>query len=156
MKIKLLWVGKTKEPFLAEGVEFYRKRVAHYVPVDIEEVKGEKIDAKSNPEIIKAREADRILKKLGPQDTVFALDPTGKQFSSEAFSRFLRKLDEEGLNTQVFVIGGPLGLGAEVLARAHTAISLSKMTFTHEMARLIIMEQLYRALTIARGEAYHK
>ncbi len=141
---------------MIEGIEFYRKRIGHYVPVEIVEVKGERIGPKSNPEEIKAREAGRILKKIGTLETVFALDPAGRQFSSEAFSSFLGRLDEEGLNTQVFVIGGPLGLGQDALSRAHTAISLSRMTFTHEMARMILLEQIYRALTIARGEAYHK
>ena len=156
MKFRMLWVGKTKEKFLAQGIEFYRRRITHYTQIEIVEVRGERIPVKADEETIRKKEGERLLAKIQPGETVIALDSSGEMFSSEGLSVFFQKLETAASNRCVFVIGGPLGLSKEVKDRADTILALSPMTFTHEMARLILMEQIYRALTIARGESYHK
>ena len=156
MKFRMLCVGKTKEKFLVQGIEFYKRRITHYTQMEIVEVRGEKIPAKADEDAIRKKEGERLLAKIQPGETIIALDSSGVMFSSEDLSSFFQKLEAAAFNRCVFVIGGPLGLSKEVKDRADTVLSLSPMTFTHEMARLILMEQIYRALTIARGESYHK
>lgn len=156
MRIKVLWVGKTKERYLAEGIKFYEGRIAPYALLQIAEVRGERILPKVDEQGVRAKEGERILSKVQANETMIVLDATGRMFTSEEFSSFLMDFEARGLNRIVFVLGGPLGLSREVLVRAHSVVSFSRMTFTHEMARLILMEQIYRAMTIARGESYHK
>ncbi len=156
MKITVVWVGKTKESFLAKGVAFYAERVSHYASLDIVEVRGERISAGSDEQSVKNREGERILARRQPGETLIALDERGTDFTSVEFSRFLRDMEERGLNRPCFVLGGPLGLSGEVVRQAYRTVSLSRMTLTHEMARLVLLEQIYRAMTIDRGEKYHK
>ena len=140
--MKVIVVGRTKEKYLLEGISEYVKRLGGYTPLKIVEVKDSS----------KAEEEEKILKAAG-DDYVVALDVGGKELSSEEFAAFLKKnLDKK----MVFVIGGAEGLSGPVLESADYRLSLSKMTYTHEMARLIFLEQLYRAFTIINGRKYHK
>ena len=156
MKFRMLWVGKTKERFIAQGIDFYKRRIAHYAQLELAEVRGEKIPVKADEDAIRKKEGERLLSKIQPGESVIALDSSGEMFSSDGLSAFFQKHEAAGLNRIVFLIGGPLGLSEEVKGLAHTVLALSPMTFTHEMARLILMEQIYRAMTISRGERYHK
>jgi len=156
MHIRLLWVGKTKEGFIREGLGLFRSRISHYASISITEVKGEKITPKSDREVIKNKEGGRLLDRLKSHEVAVALDGSGTMFSSEGFSGFLQDLETHGRNNIAFLLGGPLGLSAEVTARADYVMSLSPMTYTHEMSRLILLEQIYRAMTIIKGETYHK
>jgi len=155
MKFKFIWVGRTRTAYLAEGIEDYLKRIKRYVQVEVKEVKEEKI--KNMPEAItKAKEAERIKTVFKTGEFLIALDERGKQFSTTSLAHFLKKLPQRGYKTLTFFLGGPLGLPPELLKHAHLCLSLSSFTLTHEMARLVLLEQLYRVLTIWHGEEYHK
>jgi len=156
MQVRVLWVGKTREDYLREGINIFKSRLKRYLDFKTLAVKGEKIRPGDRPEPLLKREEQRILGALHPADKVVVLDPTGKAMSSDDFGRFLGSLQDQGVRSLVFVLGGPLGLGPAVTDRAEFRISLSPMTFTHEMARLILLEQIYRAMTIIKGEKYHK
>ncbi len=156
MKIKIIVVGKTKEPFLQAGEQQFLKRLAHYCQIEWLIVKAEKITENSNEQLVKRKEAERILGQIRSFEHVVALDERGTQLSSAEFAEFLAKKMNEGVGEVAFVIGGALGLDDSVLTSAMRVLSLSKMTFTHEMTRLILLEQLYRAFTILRGTKYHK
>ncbi len=156
MKLRLLWVGKTREPYLAEGIRLFRQRIQRYMAVETVAVRGEKIRQTANETILRDKECERLLQAVVQDDRVLALDPSGKMPDSEAFSRLLGDYRDRGVRSMAFVLGSPLGLNEEILQRADFRFSLSPLTFTHEMARLILMEQIYRALTILAGEKYHK
>lgn len=134
----------------------YLERLKHYLPVQVHYVKPEKIAAGTNENIVRIRESERVEKLFNHQGHLAVLDPGGREFDSQGFSRFLRKLMDSGASGLWFVVGGPMGLSEELLKKADTAISLSKMTLAHDMARLVLLEQTYRAFTIMRGEPYHK
>ena len=151
MALLLLFVGKTKEGFLKEGIRKYKTLVGHYLPLEIREIKGA---ASKEKQTAIEEEADGILSRILPTDFLIVLDERGKEFDSVSFSKELGKLTETGRRI-VFVPGGPFGLSDRVRKRADLLLSLSKLTFTHEMARLTLLEQLYRALTIIKGKAYH-
>ncbi|MBQ7774235.1 MAG: 23S rRNA (pseudouridine(1915)-N(3))-methyltransferase RlmH [Bacteroidales bacterium] len=155
MKITLLVVGKTAFPFINEGIALYEKRLGHYVNyarVEIPELKG--VQALSQ-EQIKEREGELILKNIRNTDDVVLLDERGSIFSSIEWARHLeKKMVFEGKDI-VFVIGGAYGFSQKVYQRANSRISLSKMTFSHQIIRVIFLEQLYRAFTIIKGEPYH-
>ena len=154
-KIKIIVVGNTKASFLKEGESLYLKRLRQYTPVEWIEVKPEKITKRTIKERLLALEGRSIGKKIHPKDHIIALDLSGREYSSKAFSDRIERLSWRG-DALCFVIGGPLGISKEVLANAHEALSLSKLTLTHEMSRLLLLEQIYRAFTIIRGEKYHK
>lgn len=155
MKITLLVVGKTAFPFINEGIALYEKRLGHYVNyarVEIPELKG--VQALSQ-EQIKEREGELILKNIRNTDDVVLLDERGTTFSSIEWARNIeKKMLFEGKDI-VFVIGGAYGFSQKVYQRANSRISLSKMTFSHQIIRVIFLEQLYRAFTIIKGEPYH-
>lgn len=155
MKITLLVVGKTAFPFINEGIALYEKRLGHYVNyarVEIPELKG--VQALSQ-EQIKEREGELILKNIRNTDDVVLLDERGSIFSSIEWARHLeKKMVFEGKDI-VFVIGGAYGFSQKVYQRANSRISLSKMTFSHQIIRVIFLEQLYRAFTIIKGGPYH-
>ncbi|MBN2001473.1 23S rRNA (pseudouridine(1915)-N(3))-methyltransferase RlmH [candidate division KSB1 bacterium] len=155
MKIKLLTVGKIADRAIKEKCADYDKRINHFFPFELISVRDEKIKNLSEMEI-KNREAERILKKVSPDDWIIALEKSGEQMSSEAFAEFLDQTTRNRKKNPLFIIGGPLGLGDHVLGAANKKISLSHMTFTHELAALFIFEQIYRALNILRGTKYHK
>jgi 23S rRNA (pseudouridine1915-N3)-methyltransferase len=154
MKIRLLAVGKTDEKYLCEGIEKFSKRINHYIKYEIEVIADVKQGSKLNIEKLKEEEGKLILKKIGLNDQVILLDEKGASLTSMQLSAFLQKKINGGAN-MVFVIGGPFGFSKEVYQRANEKISLSAMTFSHQMVRLFFNEQLYRAFTILKGEKYH-
>ena len=155
MKIQLLLSGKTRFPFISEGIEEYRRRLVHYTDFQIRELPDMKNSGSWPEKKVKGEEAITILKSIDPQDFVVLLDERGQQMDSIAFAGLLEKQQYGSFRTMLFVIGGPYGFAEEVYQRADLELSLSKMTFSHQLVRLIFLEQLYRAYTIIRGEAYH-
>lgn len=159
MNISIVTVGKLKEKYLKQGIEEYLKRLGSYAKVEVIEVPDEKAPEElSDTEMIqvKQKEGERILAKIGPDTFVIALAINGKLKSSEELADTLDKLATYGKSKIAFVIGGSLGLSDEVLKRADQQLSFSKMTFPHQLMRLILVEQIYRAYRINRGEPYHK
>ena len=155
MKIKILLVGKIENQNYRELSVKYLERIAHYQPIITDYVKAEKISSLSTKEIID-RESKRLLAKLSPTDYVCALDKNGKQQSSVDFARFVQSLQNQSKKQITFVIGGPLGLSEMVLKRANSVLSLSKMTFAHELSAIVLLEQIYRTMNILHGGKYHK
>lgn len=155
MKIQLLFTGKTTFPYIREGIEEYRKRLVHYTDFQIRELPELKKSGSWPEKKVKGEEAKTILKAIDPQDFVVLLDERGQQMDSIAFAGLLEKQQYGPIQTMLFVIGGPYGFAGEVYRRANLELSLSKMTYSHQLVRLIFLEQLYRAYTIIRGEPYH-
>jgi len=155
MKIKLIYVGKTGKSFLQEGEKEYIKRLKRYISFDKIEVPDVKNTKKRSENEIKTLEAKAILKHLKPNDFVILLDEKGKEMSSVEFSTYLQKQFNLGNRGLVFVIGGPYGFSESLRQRGDAKMSLSKLTFSHQMIRMFFVEQLYRALTIMKGEPYH-
>ncbi|EWG12311.1 23S rRNA (pseudouridine(1915)-N(3))-methyltransferase RlmH [Cytobacillus firmus] len=159
MNISIITVGKLKEKYLKQGIDEYLKRLSAYAKMDIIEVPDEKAPEElSETEMIqvKQKEGERILAKIHPDAHVIALAIEGKMKSSEELADTLDKLATYGKSKIAFVIGGSLGLSQEVLQRADDKLSFSKMTFPHQLMKLILLEQIYRAFRINRGEPYHK
>ena len=155
MHLTLLTVGKTDIPWVRDGLEMYVSRLKHYVPFELREIPELKGVSALNREQIKEREGELILKQLKPLDEVILLDEHGQEYRSLEFADWLgRRLSASGRDL-VFVIGGAYGFSDVVYARAGGKVSLSKMTFSHQLVRTIFAEQLYRAFTILRGEPYH-
>ena len=154
MKISLLVVGKTVEPYFVAGIEEYSKRLAHYVPFEMIVIPELRNTKSLSTDQQKEREADLILKSLLPGDYIVLLDEHGKEFTSMQFASYLEKKMANVARRLVFVIGGPYGFSNRVYQAAHEKISLSKMTYSHQMIRLIFTEQLYRAMTILNNEPY--
>ena len=154
-KIKIIVVGNTKASFLKEGESLYLKRLKRYTPIEWIEVKPEKVTKGMPKERLLASEGHSIEKKFHSRDHIIVLDVSGKEYSSEALSTRIERLSWKG-DPLCFVIGGPLGISKEILRKANETFSLSKLTLTHEMSRVLLLEQLYRAFTIMKGEKYHK
>jgi len=155
MKITFITVGKTEDAYLKDGIEKYVKRLKHYTKlfiVEIDELKNTKALTQQQQ---KAKEAELILKKILPLDHVILLDENGMQLSSLQFAAYIEKKTVGSVSNMVFVVGGPYGFDPSVYARANDKLSLSSMTFSHQMVRLFFVEQLYRAYTIMKGEPYH-
>ena len=155
MKIVLIAVGKTTTGYIERGIEEFVKRVNRYVSMEIVIIPDLKSSKALSPENQKQKEGQAILAALQPGDHVTLLDERGKEFSSREFSVLLERRMVLGSKRLIFVIGGPYGFSSDVYSRADDKLSLSKMTFTHEMVRFFFAEQLYRAMTIMRGEPYH-
>ena len=155
MKIVLAVVGKISASYLSKGIEEYTSRLKHYVPFEIQYIADAKNTKNLTEEQQKAAEGRNILNALETSDVVVLLDERGKQFTSLDFARYIEKKMTSVQRRLVFVVGGPYGFAQDVYNRANEKISLSTMTFSHEMIRLIFTEQLYRAMTILRGEPYH-
>ena len=155
MKITLLTVGKTDVKWVSEGLDLYVSRLVHYVPFQVREISELKNVSALTREQIKTREGELILKSLKPADEVVLLDEGGREFRSMDFASWIGERISRGSRDIVFVIGGAYGFSPEVYSRADSKLSLSKMTFSHQMVRTIFAEQLYRAFTILRGEPYH-
>ncbi|PLX90591.1 MAG: 50S rRNA methyltransferase [Desulfuromonas sp.] len=155
MKLHLLCVGKLSEPWLRDGCQMYVSRLQHYLPLRITELKECKTGSKPDLSRITTMEGDSLLQKVGPDGLLVALDGGGKQLDSPGLANLLEQQMLSGVSEMTFVIGGPYGLSDAVRLRADRLLSLSAMTFTHQMARLILLEQLYRAGTILRREPYH-
>ena len=155
MKVKLICCGKTVDSFLVQGELNYQKRLKHYFSferIDLPDLKNTK---NLTIEQIKEEEAKRILKEIQPNQELILLDERGKTFSSVEFSSFLTTQFNYNQRDLVFLIGGPYGFSDGIQERCNIKISLSKMTFSHQMVRMIFLEQLYRAATIMKGEPYH-
>ena len=155
-KIRIIVVDRTRASFLKEGEEGYLSRLRNYAPVEWIQVKPAKISKGRNAEEILGEEAREIKRHILPRDYLIALDRTGRQYDSEELAGWLDGLLGKAAGPLSFVIGGPLGLSRQIISQARGVLSLSRLTLTHEMTRLILLEQLYRAFTILRGEKYHK
>ncbi|MFK3961158.1 23S rRNA (pseudouridine(1915)-N(3))-methyltransferase RlmH [Guptibacillus hwajinpoensis] len=159
MNISIVTVGKLKEKYLKQGIAEYTKRLGPFAKVEVIEVSDEKAPENlSETEMlqVKKAEGDRIMSKISPDAHVIALAIEGKMKTSEQLARELDQLATYGKSKVAFVIGGSLGLSDDVLKRANDTLSFSKMTFPHQLMRLILVEQVYRAFKINRGEPYHK
>ena len=155
MKITLLTVGKTDKDWVKQGLDIYVSRLKHYIPFVMTEIPELKNVSSLSTEQIKTKEGELILKNVKPNDDVILLDERGKQYTSVELAKLLQdKISYIGKDI-TFVIGGAYGFSQEVYSRANSKISLSKMTFSHQMVRAIVAEQIYRAFTIIRGEPYH-
>lgn len=155
MKIKLIVVGKTEKSYLKEGIAEYAKRLKHYFPFELVETPELKNAKKLRTSQIKHAEGEVLLKLFAKSDHVALLDENGKQFKSTEFAAYFQKKANAGMKQLVIVVGGAYGFSDEVYARANEKLSLSKMTFSHQMVRLFAIEQIYRAMTILKGEPYH-
>ncbi|WEK19905.1 MAG: 23S rRNA (pseudouridine(1915)-N(3))-methyltransferase RlmH [Candidatus Pedobacter colombiensis] len=155
MKITLLVVGKTEDKYLIEGIEKYLNRLKHYIGFNllvIPEIKNTKNLSEAQQ---KSKEAELIQKQINNLDTVILMDEKGKKYTSVAFSNYLNKQMIGSVQHLVFIIGGPYGFDESIYKRANGSMSLSDMTFSHQMVRLFFVEQLYRAFSILKGEPYH-
>ncbi len=155
MKIILLLVGKTEFLWLRGGIELYEERLKHYVSYQRVEIPELKTVGNLSQQQIKEREGEAIMKFLKQNDELILMDERGEEFTSEKFASYIEKKSIHGIKNVVFVIGGAYGFSEELYKRANEKISLSKMTFSHQMVRVIFLEQLYRAYTIIKGEPYH-
>ena len=155
MKFCLLVVGKTASSFMSKGIEEYKSRVNRYVGFEIISISDLKSTRGLTEMQQKEKEGEMLLASLTPSDTVILLDEKGREYTSREFADFQASMMNRGVKRLVYVIGGPYGFSQKVYDRADGKISLSRMTFSHEMARLCFCEQLYRAMTILRGEPYH-
>ncbi len=154
MRITLLQTGKTRDSFILEGVEEFRKRVVRYVPFKIETVPDLKNSRNMSMKEVQEKEGAMILKRVKAGDHVILLDERGKEYHSIGFAEHLNLL-EGRVNHLLFVIGGPYGFSEEVYRRSDEKFSLSRLTFSHQMIRLLFLEQIYRSFTILKGEPYH-
>ncbi len=155
MKFCLLTVGKTDIDWVRKGLETYSSRLGHYVPFSVCEIPELKSASSLTKAQIKEKEGELILKNIKPSDRVILLDERGKEYRSVEFAEGIRRMTAGGGKDVVFVIGGAYGFSEAVYARCDGKISLSRMTFTHQMVRAVFTEQLYRAFTIIKGEPYH-
>ena len=155
MDLKLVTVGKTDVKWVKEGLDLYVSRLRHYVPFFLIEIPQLKNVSAFTQEQIKEKEGELILKQVSPGDSVILLDERGKEYRSVEWAEWIRQRLARGGKGLVFVIGGAYGFSQAVYDRAEGMISLSRMTFSHQMVRTVFAEQLYRAFTIIRGEPYH-
>lgn len=155
MKLVLLTVGKTDTGPLEKLLADFQKRVNRYIPFEMETAADIRGGGKLGPEVLREKEAAGVLKKLQPTDVVWLLDEKGKEFTSRGFASHLQKCMNTGPKRLVLVIGGAYGHGEGLKQRARERISLSKMTFNHQVVRLLAVEQLYRAFSILKGDPYH-
>lgn len=159
MKITILTVGKIKEKYLRDAIAEYSKRLSRYCKLDIIEVTDEKTPENASETVedaIRSKEAERLLKNVRDGAFVITLEIGGKQLTSEELADKIDTLGVQGVSHIIFIIGGSIGLGREVLARSDYALSFSKMTFPHQLMRVILLEQVYRSYRIINGEPYHK
>jgi 23S rRNA (pseudouridine1915-N3)-methyltransferase len=155
MKITLLTVGKTDKDWVRQGLDIYVSRLKHYIPFSIVEIPELKNVSALSKDQIKSNEGELILKNIRPTDVVILLDEKGKQYTSVELAKIIQdKISYAGKDI-IFIIGGAYGFSDAVYQRANSKLSLSKMTFSHQMVRAIFAEQIYRAFTIMRGEPYH-
>lgn len=155
MKIKLVVIGKTDQSYLQEGIRVYHQRIPHYLPFEFVIIPDIRNTRNLSEDQQKEKEGELILSQVKAGDELILLDEQGQTYRSKEFARFLEKKMLGGVKNLVFVIGGPYGFSEAVYQKAIGKVSLSKMTFSHQLIRLIFSEQLYRALTILKGEPYH-
>jgi 23S rRNA (pseudouridine1915-N3)-methyltransferase len=155
LKIKIIVVDRTRSPFLKQGETFYLKRIQKYARTQWLEVKPATIKKSTPAEAILTAEGASIIKKIHPRDYAIALDRSGHIYNSKKLAARIERLSQDN-SRLAFIIGGPLGLSKAILEKANEVLSLSRLTLTHEMSRLILLEQLYRSFTIIHNEKYHK
>jgi 23S rRNA (pseudouridine1915-N3)-methyltransferase len=155
MRLTILCLGKTRERFIQEGLAKYLRYLKPYTDVEFKELKEEKISDLKDAPTIRKKEAEKIFKAIPTGAMLIALDERGKEFTSHEFAAFLNNTTDSGVRNLAFVIGGSLGLDESVTDRSDKTVALSRWTFTHELARLVLLEQLYRAFTIIKGKPYH-
>jgi 23S rRNA (pseudouridine1915-N3)-methyltransferase len=155
VKLTIVCMGRTREHFIHEGIGKYMRYLKHYVDVEIKELKEEKIHDLKDAPLIRKKEAERIFKTISKNVFIAAMDERGQAFTSHEFATVINRMQESGVKEIAFVIGGAMGLDESILAKANKNIALSSWTMTHEMARLVLLEQLYRAFTIITGKTYH-
>ncbi len=155
MKVIFIQVGQTDQAYLREGISIFESRIRHYIPIEVIIIPATKGGAKKDIEQLKESEGERILNNYKPGDYVVLLDERGDQFSSRKFAVFMEEKMVTGLKRILFISGGAYGVSRQVYERADRVLSISKMTFSHQMIRLIFFEQLYRAMTILKGDPYH-
>ncbi|MFZ4454052.1 23S rRNA (pseudouridine(1915)-N(3))-methyltransferase RlmH [Salibacterium aidingense] len=159
MQIQIVSVGKIKEKYINQGINEFEKRLGPYCKLTFDEVKDEQAPEQMSDkerEQVKAKEGERILSKIKPAQHVIALDRTGENWTSEKLAGEMEKLSIHGKSQLTFIIGGSNGLSNDVLQRAEQKLSFSKMTFPHQLMKLLLLEQIYRAFKIQKGEPYHK
>lgn len=159
MKITIVTVGKIKEKYLKDAIAEYEKRLSKYCKLEMIEVPDEKTPDNASETVekgIRSKEAERILKHIKEDSYIITLEINGKQLSSEEFADKIETLGIQGTSHITLIIGGSIGLGTEVLQKSNFALSFSKMTFPHQLMRVILLEQIYRAYRIISGEPYHK
>ena len=156
MNIKLIITGKTTEKYIKEGLDIYEGRLKHYVNFEVIELKNIKVNkAKNSANVQKLLESEAIMKIIKPADFIVLLDDKGKEFTSVEFAGSIQKSMNNLRSNLIYVIGGAYGFDEKIYKRSNLLLSLSKMTFSHQMVRLFFLEQLYRAMTIIRKESYH-
>jgi 23S rRNA (pseudouridine1915-N3)-methyltransferase len=155
MKLVIICLGRTRERFIQAGIEKYLRYLRSYADVEVRELKEEKIRDLRDAPAVRKKEAERIFKAVPAGAYLVSLDERGEEFTSHEFAAYVNKLLESGVREMTFVIGGALGLDEQVAARARKSVAMSRWTLTHEMARLVLLEQLYRAFTIIKGKTYH-
>ena len=155
MKTIFLLTGKTRNSYLTEGIKEYQKRIVHYLPFELREIPDLKNVKNFSPEQVKEMEGTQILHSVSDGDILVLLDEKGREFNSREFASFLESQMIGRVKNLVFAVGGAWGFSPGVYKRANHKISLSKMTFHHQLVRVVFMEQFYRALTIIKGEPYH-
>lgn len=156
MEVRIVSIGKTKSPYLREGIRDYLDRLRHYAKIEWLEVKEPVKSGKRTGEEIRRKEGDILLKALRRDERVILLDVRGRMLTTEAWVQWFRDAPHRGIHRVVFLIGGELGVSEAVRQRADEIWSLSRLTFTHDMTRLILLEQLYRVFTVLAGQKYHK
>ena len=156
MNIKIIALGKIKEKFLKDGIDEFLKRLTPYASVEILELSPIEIKDENLTKKVLDQEGDKILAHIKPQSFVITMEIKGKMLSSEEFAQKIEDLTNDGVSEIIFVIGSSCGISPNVSARANFKLSMSKMTFLHQFARLILVEQIYRAFKIIKGETYHK
>ncbi len=155
MKLSIICMGKTREGFVQEGLAKYLRFLRPYADVEIRELKEEKIRDLKDAPAVRKKEAEKIFKAVRAGALLVALDERGQEFTSHDFARFMNGALENGVREMAFVLGGAMGLDEAVTGKADKVIAMSRWTLTHEMARLVLLEQLYRAFTIITGKTYH-
>ena len=155
MKIKLLQIGKTSENYIQKGIEEYSNRIKNYIPFEIETIPYLKNSNSFSPDLLKQKEGELILHKVKKEDILILLDENGKTYHSKGFSNYLQQQMNTGNKQLIFLIGGAFGFSEDVYKRANGKIALSAMTFSHQLIRIVFMEQLYRGFSIIHHHPYH-
>jgi 23S rRNA (pseudouridine1915-N3)-methyltransferase len=155
VKLSIICMGRTRERFIQDGIEKYLRYLKPYTPAELKVLREEKVEDLRDAPRVRKLEAAKIAKSLAPGAHVVALDERGREFTSHEFAAFIDKALEKGTREMSFILGGAMGLDESVTKKADTVLALSRWTLTHEMARLVLLEQLYRAFTIIKGKTYH-
>lgn len=155
MQIQLIVTGKTESLWVQQGTDLYYKRIRHYIPFNVRVIPGLRNAKNLSPAVYKEKEGELLIPVIKEEKDVYLMDEQGREFSSREFAGFVEKKMNSGCRNLIFIIGGPYGFSEEIHRTAAGSISLSRLTFSHQLVRLVFAEQLYRACTIIKGESYH-